>query len=528
MPALADAAPAFERMTEARLDAKYIKLIKNWQTSNCASSDLEDRPTRDMAPNWEGPGSRCGSCARCRPEQRAPLGTWDDWLYLGGRGTGKTRSCAEYVAHAVATNTRWRIAILAPTYADARDICVEGESGLISIFERWGWTEGPKGDYTWNRSIGELFIASTGSRIKLFSAEKPSRLRGPQHHLAWVEELAQVIKHASDAWDMLKFGLRLGPHPRTVSSTTPLPLSLIRDMLVDPQVAVTRGKTDDNAANLPAVTLRALHKKYDGTTLGRQELGGDLINDVPGALWKRAHIDDHRIQFADLGPTFAEDNELLRPERPELIRDALAAYSITLTRIVIAVDPAVESTEDADATGIIVTGKGYREGNPEPRYFVLDDVTLRDTPDMVMDRLVDTYDLWEANEMIAEVNNGGQYIAKALRDTLKLRHRRASEIPLVTIRAKKGKRVRAEPVAVLYKPGAVAHVGEYKHLEDQLTVWTTDQKESPDRMDALCYCILHLSEIGEGSGLYKPTGDIPRHNQQRATFATSSVGSRRR
>jgi phage terminase large subunit-like protein len=528
VPTLADAAPAFERQMAERLDAKYLRLIRNWQYSDCASAIPDAQPTREMAPNWEGFGTRCGSCSRCRPEQRAPLGTWDDWLYLGGRGTGKTRSCAEYVANAVATNLRWRVAIVAPTFADARDICVEGESGLLAIFERWGWIEGVRADYTWNRSIGELIIASTGSRVKLFSAEKPARLRGPQHHLVWVEELAQVVKRASDAWDMLKFGLRLGRHPRTVCSTTPLPLSLIRDMLVDKQVAVTRGKTDDNAANLPAVTLRALHKKYDGTALGRQELGGDLINDVPGALWKRVHIDTNRIQFVDLGQTFADDNELLRPERPELMRDVLASYGITITRIVIAVDPAVESTEDADETGMIVVGKGNRPNSRESGYYVLDDVTLRDTPDMVMDRLVDAYDLWEANDVIGEVNNGGQYISKALRDTLKLRHRRPSEIPFTAIRAKKGKRVRAEPVAVLYKPGVVAHVGEYKHLEDQLCVWTTDENESPDRMDALCYAVLHLSETGEGSGLYRPTGEVSRHNQQRSTYSTSSVGSRRR
>lgn len=529
MPTLADAAPHFARITEERLDAKYIRLITNWQTSDCRSLDSEKRPTREMAPNWDGTG-RCGSCSRCRPEQRAPLGTWNVWLYLGGRGAGKTRSCAEYVAHMLATNMRWRVAIVAPTYADARDTCIEGESGLQAVFERWGWIEGPKGDYVWNRSLGELVVASTGSRVKLFTAEKPARLRGPQHHLVWVEELAQVVKSASDAWDMMKFGLRLGRHPHVVCSTTPLPVSTIKELLVDPKATVTRGKTDDNKANLPESVLEDLHKKYDGTRLGRQELGGDLLEDLPGALWKRFHIDTYRVRdFPDLGQTFADDNELLRPERPELIREHLAARGIVITRIVIGIDPAVESTEDADETGILVVGKGIQEGTREARYYVLDDVTLRETPDMVMDRLVDVYDLYEANEVIAEVNNGGQYIAKALRDTLKLRKRSASAIRLVTVRAKKGKRVRAEPVSSLYGHGAVSHVGEFKHLEDQLTVWTTDETESPDRMDALCYCILELSELGEGSGLYSATGrQIPRHNQQRATVPTSSVGSRRR
>jgi phage terminase large subunit-like protein len=526
LPTLADAAPAFERLTEERLDAKYLKLITNWQTSNCRSDNPADHPAPDMAPNWDGPGTLCGSCSKCRPEQRAPLGSWDDWLYLGGRGAGKTRSCAEYVASAVATNNRWRVAIVAPTYADARDICVEGESGLLAVFERWGWIDNQ--DYTWNRSIGELIIASTGSKIKLFSSEKPARLRGPQHHLVWVEELAQVVKRASDAWDMLKFGLRLGKHPRTVCSTTPLPLSLIRDMIVDPQAAVTRGKTDDNAANLPEVTLRALHKKYDGTRLGRQELGGDLLDDTPGALWKRAWLDRNRIAFPDLGPTFSDDNECLQPGRLRLLESALDVLGWTIVKTVIGLDPAVESGEDNDETGMLVVAKAYNKIRKQYHYFVLDDLTLRDTPDVVMDRLVKAYDLYEANEVIAEVNNGGQYITKALRDTLKLLQRNASQINVVTIRAKKGKRVRAEPVSSLYGHDLVHHVGEYKPLEDQLTVWTTSETESPDRMDGLCYCVLHLSDLGEGSGLYTPTGQVARHNQQRATVPTSSVGSNRR
>lgn len=523
MPTLADAAPAFHRLASDRLDAKYLTMIRNWAASNCVSSNPDDHPTRDMAPNWDGPGTACGSCSRCRPEQRAPSGDWDVWLYLAGRGAGKTRSCAEYVAQAMATQHRWRVAVVAPTFADGRDTCIEGESGLVAVFERWGWVEGPKRDYTWNRSLGEVVVHSTASQLKLFSAEKPSRLRGPQHHLVWVEELAQVVKHASDAWDMMKFGLRLGKHPRTVCSTTPLPVSTIKDLLVDPRAAVARGRTDDNAANLPDVVLRELHKKYDNTRLGRQELDGDLLDDVPGALWKRAWLDGNRVKFADLGPTFGENNELLCPNRPWLIAEALAAVGITIIKIAIGIDPAVESGEDNDETGILVVGKG-----DDGRFYVLDDVTLRETPDMVMDRLVAAYDLYQANDVIAEVNNGGSYISKALRDTLKLAGRNEAAVRMESIRAKKGKRVRAEPVSNLYGQGQVSHVGTFKYMEDQLVVWTTGEPDSPDRMDALVYAILHLSDIGDGGGLYSPSGtSIPRHNQQRASMPTSSVGSRR-
>jgi predicted phage terminase large subunit-like protein len=522
VPTLAEAVTAFDRLTAARLDAKFVHLIRDWRTSDCTSTDPDRHPAASMAPNWAGPGELCGSCSRCRPEQRVPPGEWDTWLYLAGRGAGKTRSCAEYVAEQLATNYRWRVAVIAPTYPDARDTCIEGESGLNAVFERWGWTEGTKGDYVWNRSLGEVIVKSTGSRVKLFTAEKPNRLRGPQHHLVWVEELAQVVKGAPDAWDMMQFGLRLGRHPRTVCSTTPLPVSTIKELLVDPLAVTARGKTDDNKANLPESVLRKLHKKYDGTRLGRQELDADLLDDVPGALWKRRWLDDHRIVFPDLDPTFDEENTVVVPERPEMIAEALAVLGIEITKIVIAVDPAVESGDDNDETGMLVVGKG-----DDGRCYVLDDVTLRETPDLVMERLVKVYDLYQANEVIAEVNNGGAYISKAVRDTLKLMGRRAAEIRIVTLRAKKGKRVRAEPVSSLYGQGHCSHVGTFKHMEDQLVVWTTSEPKSPDRMDALVYAILHLSDIGDGGGLYTAKGSFTRHNQQRATVPTSSVGSRR-
>lgn len=522
MPELADAVSAFDRQMTEHLDAKWLQMARNWLASDCTSSNPEDHPAPDMAPNWAGPGTLCGSCSRCRPEQRPPSGDWTHWLYLAGRGAGKTRSCAEYVADQMATNHRWRVCVLAPTFADGRDTCIEGESGIQSVFERWGWKEGPRADYQWNRSIGELTVRVTGSRLKIFTAEKPARLRGPQHHLVWVEELAQVVKRAADAWHMMLFGLRLGRHPRTVSSTTPLPLSVIKDLLIDPTAAVSRGKTDDNASNLPPMFLRELHKKYDGTRLGRQEIGGDMLQDVPGALWRRDWLDNGRVKgVPDFGPTFSEDNELRVPDLPQLVEEILAARGVTLVRIVIGIDPAVKSTEDADESGIIVVGRG-----DDDRFYVLDDCTLRETPDIVMERLVKVHDLWQANEVIGEINNGGEYIGKALRDTLKLAGRNPGDISFETVHAKKGKRVRAEPISNLYGQGQCSHVGEFKSLEDQITVWTTDEQESPDRMDALCYAIHHLSD-NDTSTLYSPSGEVGRHLQQRTTIPTTSVGSRR-
>lgn len=509
---------------QARLDARYLKLIRNWEESDCTAADTARHPRGEMAPNWAGPGTPCGSCSRCRPEQRVPSGDWDDWLYLAGRGAGKTRACAEYIAKAAALNHDWRIAIVAPTYADARDTCVEGESGLIAVFKRWHWVEDK--DYTWNRSLGEVVVHLTNTKIKLFSAEKPNRLRGPQHHLVWVEELAQVVKDAPDSWDMMKFGLRLGIHPRTVCSTTPLPLKLIKDMLVDERVATSRGTTDDNRANLAKVALREFHKKYDGTRLGRQELGGELLLDIPGALWKREWLSALRLHLdydplEPFLPTFDEENALQNPDRFRLATEALEARGVTLVRIVIAIDPAVTSGEDADETGIIVVGKG-----DDDRLYVLDDLTCRETPDFVMERVVKAYDLYEANDVIVEVNNGGEYIPKSLRDTLRILGREPAEIRCSSIRAKKGKRVRAEPASALYGQGVVSHVGEFPHLEDCLCIWTPEEKDSPDRMDALVYAVLFLSDISTGSTITKPEGQqIQRHQQQRGQqmMATTSV-----
>ena len=536
MATLAALADRFSKSSHKRIRPPYLKYIGEWRGADCQHDDPAKHPTPSMAPNWKGPGkpcqihgalcSKCHACAACRPEQRAPSGDWDDWLYLGGRGTGKTRACAEEVAAALVLNRRWRIAVLAPTYADARDTCIEGESGLLSIFERWGFVEGR--DYTWNRSIGELIMTDSRSRVKLFTAEKPARLRGPQHHMAWVEELAQVVKAASDALDMLRFGLRLGKHPRLVASTTPLPLVVIKDMLADPQCAKSRGTTDDNAANLPAVTLRKLHKKYDGTRLGRQELGGDLLDDMPGALWKRGWLDDGRIHLdvqANWGDTNPETMERSAQEARAVARgivDALKLLGIVLNMIVVGVDPAVTSTEDADESGIVVTGRA-----DNGRFYVLADYTVRDTPAVVVDKIIQAYDDWDANAVIVETNNGGQWITNSIHEA-----RIHADGPVMTVEAitaKKGKRVRAEPVSAVYEQGRAHHVATHKHLEDQICVWTTDQKESPDRMDALVYTILYLDGHGVGSDLLTAKSTIPRHQLPggRTQMPTTSAFSRR-
>lgn len=522
MPSIAALSTTFYDRTKGRIRPAFLTAIKDWRESDCGEPSRYPSPA--LAPNWRGPHrachihgpdcSRCHSCSKCRPEQREPGGRWDDWLYLAGRGSGKTRSAAELVAEKLATQNRWRVCVLAPTYADARDTCIEGESGLLAVFDRWGWVEGTKGkgDYTWNRSLGELLVHSTRSRVKLFSAEKPARLRGPQHHYAWVEELAQVVRDAPDAWDMMKFGLRLGRHPQCVATTTPLPLHLLKELLVDPNCAVSRGSTDGNAANLPEVTLRALHKKYDGTRLGRQELSGDLLDDIPGALWKRSWFDLERVPLLDVDTQVVEIPEDADPEAAERIRRtarvllSLAAAGVTLVKIVVAVDPAVTASEDSDETGLIVVGK-----SADDRFFVLEDASLRELPGDVMDAVIDCYDRWRANAVIVEVNNGGKYIPAMLDAQLEIAGRLPGSITVESITAKQGKRVRAEPVSALYQKRYVRHVGTHKVLEDQCCVWEGSKNESPDRMDALVYAVTYLDEGGGGTQLMVPTGTVGRH-----------------
>jgi phage terminase large subunit-like protein len=494
---------------DAEAEAQWLRVIRDWRDSNCRSDDPEQWPSRELAVNWDREHrlctdpthvaygcQLCHSCAACRPEQRTPAGDdWDVTQYLAGRGAGKTRSAAEDMAAAGVLNSNWRMAILAPTFADARDTCVEGESGLESVLLRMGV------DYTWNRSIGELIITSTGSRYKLFSAEKPARLRGPQHHRAWVDELAQVAKRAVDAWEMLLFGMRLGRHPQIITTTTPLPLSVIKDLLKDPYCITRRGTTDSNRANLPASTLRALHSKFDGTAKGRQELDGDLLEEVEGALWKQGQIDGDRID--ELPTVWVDENGDVR--------------DFHLVKIVLAVDPAVEDRkrddehkgrkgrQDPDETGLIVAGLGN-----DGKAYVLGDYSMRDSPAKWAAEILRVYHLWNCNEIVIEVNNGGQALVDLIRLTEKL-HGEPIPAPITKIRAKQGKRVRAEPISVLCEQHRVRHVGLFKLLEDQLVTWTTDETESPDRMDAFVYAIIRLIKGGVPKPPRRSTGQIARH-----------------
>jgi len=371
---------------------------------------------------------------------------WLIWLYLAGRGAGKTRTAAEWLAYEASSrpNTRW--AIVAPTYGDVRDTCAEGESGIIKILEQYGTLR------EYNRTFGEIFL-SNRSRIKLFSGEEPDRLRGPQFHGGWFDELA-AFKYP-ETWDQYQFALRLGTHPQTIVTTTPRPTKLIKDLITREKVTVVRGSTFDNAANLAPSALAELKLRYENTRLGRQELFGEILDDVEGALWTRQMIEQARV----------------------------SKYP-PLARIVVAIDPAVTSNADSDETGIIAAGL-----TADGHYYVLDDKSLRASPDTWARQAVNLYHELKADKIIAETNNGGDMVIGVLKQV-------DMAVPVQKVTATRGKQLRAEPISSLYEQGRVHHVGYFEQLESQMCEWTPLSKESPDRLDALVWALTELNSGG--------------------------------
>ncbi len=358
-----------------------------------------------------------------------------------------------------------RGALIAATWPDGRDTMVEGESGLLSILPP-SLIRGGSIETAWNRSLGELYLEN-GSRLKVFTSERPGRLRGPQHHYAWGDEPAEwqdanqgIGKDTT--WSNLMFGLRLGQHPRVVLTGTPKPVQLIKDLLFvkgdrrrgrRPDVHLTTGSTYDNLANLAPTFREEILAQYEGTRIGRQELQAELLEDVEGALWQAARIDELRAAAA-----------------PELVR------------VVVAIDPAVTSGEDSDETGIVVAARGI-----DGHAYVLADRSGRYTPKGWAERAVLALDDHKADRVVAEANNGGDMVEATLRTV-------RPTVPFLKVTATRGKRIRAEPIAALYEQGRVHHVGSFDRLEDQMCAWLPDSGESPDRMDALVWALSELME----------------------------------
>jgi phage terminase large subunit-like protein len=370
-----------------------------------------------------------------------PHGDWRTWLILAGRGWGKTRTGAEWVIDRIEDGYQ-RVALVGPTAADARDVMVEGESGILRV---------APDDLEANYEPSKRRITfANGAICTTFSADEPDRLRGPQHDAGWCDEIAAW--RYPEAWDQLQFGLRLGDDPRCIVTTTPRPTREIRELVKADTTAVTRGSTFDNADNLAPAFLERILAKYEGTRLGRQELYAEILDDVPGALWNRA-----------------------------MLEAAVTGYTPqdSMQRVVVAVDPAVTSGEDSDETGIVVAGRTGPQG------FVLADVTCRLSPDGWARRAVEAYHHHKADRIVAEANQGGDMVRTVLRTV-------DPSVPVKLVHATRGKRVRAEPVAALYEQGRVFHAQVFAQLEDQLLTWTPDSPTSPDRLDALVWALTDL------------------------------------
>lgn len=397
-----------------------------------------------------------------RDSQLPPKGAWRVWLLLAGRGFGKTRTGAELVRARVTSQNSRRLALVAPTAADARNVMVEGESGILAISPQWDRPhyEPSKRRLTW----------PNGAIATFYSAEEPERLRGPQHDAAWCDELTSW--RYPEAWDMLMFGLRLGEDPRVIVTTTPRPTKLLRALVEDPAVAVTRGTTYENRPNLAPGFLDRIARKYDGTRLGRQEIEAEILDDIPGGLWNRGIIEAARGRAAP-----------------------------PLARIVVAIDPAATSGVGANETGIIVGGK-----DAEGHGWVLADLSGRYRPMEWAKAAVAAYHAHRADRVVAEVNNGGEMVEATLRVI-------DPNLPFAAVHASRGKIPRAEPVAALYEQGRVHHLGAFPQLEDQMCSLTRggyDAGESPragfspDRVDALVWAMTDLLLVPmPGEGIYE-------------------------
>ena len=373
------------------------------------------------------------------------------WLILAGRGWGKTRTGAQDIALFALRNNNVNCAVVAPTHGDLRRVCFGGHSGLLSIIPKECYLESPdqKG---FSSSTNEMRLFN-GSKITGYAASEPDRLRGPQFHRAWCDEIASW--RYPEAFDQLMFGLRLGDEPQCVITTTPKPSKLIKDLVERNDVFVTSGSTFENEENLADSALKMLKEKYEGTTLGRQELYAEIIDTIDGALWTNDLIEMSRIH---------KDKEQ------------------DLSQIIIAIDPAVTANQDSDETGIVVVGKDYNN-----EYYVLEDLSGRYSADKWGRIAINAYYEWNADRIVAEVNNGGDLVERLLRNI-------DTNVPYRSVRATRGKILRAEPVAALYEQNRVHHMGVLPELESQMCSYTGETNTSPDRLDALVWGITELSK----------------------------------
>lgn len=390
-----------------------------------------------------------------RPGQKAPGGDWRIWLMMAGRGFGKTRAGAEWVRAIAEADPQARIALVGATLGEARRVMVEGASGILAIAPWWcrpAFAPALR-TLTW----------PNGAVATLFGAAEPESLRGPQFSYGWADEIAKW-PFAEGAWDNLMMAMRLGRRPQVMATTTPRPVALVRRLVADADagsVVVTRGRTADNRANLADGFVEAMEQSYGGTRLGRQELDGELIEEVEGALWSRDLIERCRVAHVPGGSDGA-----------------------VLGRVVVAVDP--PASAHGDACGIVVAGMGG-----DGRVYVIADASVEGcSPEQWARAVAAAATVHGADKVVAEANNGGAMVASVLRAA-------EETLPLKLVHASRGKVARAEPVAALYEAGRVAHRGAFPQLEDEMCGLLTGGAyvgpgRSPDRADALVWALTEL------------------------------------
>lgn len=414
-------------------------------------AQLSDREADEFPYDWEGWWAR--------PNQLPPPGDWTFWLLLAGRGFGKTRTGAECVRSWVRRGAR-RIALIAPTQADIRQVMIEGPAGILATSPPW---DRPAYEVTRRHRL----TWPNGAVAHGFSAEEPDRLRGPAHDKVWCDELA-AWGRLLETWDMMMFGLRDGEDPQVVVTTTPRPLSILTGtgqdgqrlgLLRDPRCVVTRGSTYENRSNLAPTFIDTVVKPFEGTRLGRQELEAEVLEDVPGALWTRGVIEATRCSQAPAD----------------------------LVRVVVAIDPSVTTGDDADEAGVVVCGRDSRGHG-----YVLADCSGRYAPNEWARVALAAYVGHGADVIVAEVNNGGAMVEGTIRNSPGGRN-----VPYREVVATRGKARRAQPVSMLWEAGRAHVVGTMPRLEDQMCELTPDFDRaragySPDRCDAMVWAMTDL------------------------------------
>lgn len=379
---------------------------------------------------------------------------WQNWLYLAGRGAGKTRSGAEWVREKVKSGAKFG-GLISPTASDIRKVMIEGSSGILSCacandVDIYGKKVGVP---NYEPSKSHRLTWANGAVAHAFTAEEPDRLRGPQHEFVWADELA-AWHYAQETWDMAMFGLRLGANPQVMISTTPRPIPIIRELMRSKHTLLTRSTTLANRANLSASAVERMIEKYQGTRIGRQEMDAELLEEMEGALWNRS-----TIEACALGTRIIPD----------------------LVRIVVAIDPAITANPTSNLTGIVAAGIGIdRKG------YILEDKSGRYSPDEWARQAIKLYDDLKADRIVAEGNQGGDMV----RHTIETVRR---NVPISIVHASRSKQARAEPVAALYEQSRVIHCKSFPEMEDQMCTWEPLSGDpSPDRLDAMVWALTNL------------------------------------